>query len=201
MRFTSRTLLAGAALMAGGAQAALLTCPEIALVITTPYCGRTCIFESGIPTIGCASNDYLCMCENRAGLMAAIEGCVATTCEESEYPRVIEGIDKLCECFDPAAPSVTASGTVVPGPSGTVVPPPSDTVVPPSPSASFTDTVVPAPPPPPPPVTTVTTTSPKPAPTAEPTTAAPPVVTGAANRAAGAGLGLLGGVAAAIALL
>ncbi|KAK0731125.1 hypothetical protein B0H67DRAFT_639550 [Lasiosphaeris hirsuta] len=125
-------LIGGALSLAGAAVSQLSGCAAVA-VTAIPTCAQSCYLD-GAPTIGCAGLDFECQCSKQAALFAAIESCVAESCEASEYEKVIDGAAKVCECAVAGAIGgfQTVSGTVVPiyqtvgsfYPSGTVVPNP-----------------------------------------------------------------------------
>jgi hypothetical protein len=55
-----------------------------------PLCAQPC-FVAGTSQIGCGITDYACQCTHEAALFAAVEECVATSCESTLYQSVIEG--------------------------------------------------------------------------------------------------------------
>ncbi|KAK5658770.1 hypothetical protein OQA88_1581 [Cercophora sp. LCS_1] len=130
----SLTLLGGALLLTQGVLAT--DCLSVALA-NIPQCAQSCYLE-GAPTIGCDGLDFACQCNNQPAMFAAIEGCVATSCPGSEFEKVIDGSNVVCDCAAPAPAaggSMTVSGTLVP-PSQTVSSIPIGTVIAPEPSPS-----------------------------------------------------------------
>lgn len=170
-------VLGAAALVVREASAAA-DCMSLALT-AIPTCAQSC-FLNGAPEIGCGATDFACQCGKQAALMAAIEGCVQTSCKASEFQSVIDGGAKVCKCTGvdamPAGGSMSgsyaATGSVMPSATASA-------------SASATTTAAGYP--------TVKPSATKP--TSEPTT----IVSSGANSHAAAGL--LAGVAAAVALL
>ncbi|KAK3382847.1 hypothetical protein B0T24DRAFT_672793 [Lasiosphaeria ovina] len=116
MRLSSAQLVGGALLLATRASSQLTGCAAVA-VEAIPGCAQSC-FIDGAPTIGCGGFDFACQCAQEAAMYAAIEGCVASSCEESEAQNVIDGATKVCECalggFEGGSQSSqTVSGTLV----------------------------------------------------------------------------------------
>ncbi|KAK3393728.1 CFEM domain-containing protein [Podospora didyma] len=117
MKLSFINIVAGTLLVASGAQSQLTGCAAVAVSVI-PSCAQTCFLE-GAPTIGCSSFDFACQCQQEAALYAAIEGCVASSCPDSESQNVIDGAAKVCECAMGGPSSNAGSQTV----SGTLVPP------------------------------------------------------------------------------
>ena len=66
-------------------------CASLALS-AIPACAQPC-FVDGAPTIGCSELDFACQCRQPAALYAAVESCVASSCDASAFQDVIDGAE------------------------------------------------------------------------------------------------------------
>ncbi|KAK4451575.1 hypothetical protein QBC34DRAFT_48413 [Podospora aff. communis PSN243] len=106
------------ALQLAGAVAVLAQgqdCTSVALN-AIPSCAQPCYLENA-PSIGCAGLDFACQCKQKTAMFNAIQGCVATKCPESEFERVVDGSNEVCDCaapgfVEPATPQTTAASTL-----------------------------------------------------------------------------------------
>ncbi|KAJ4364268.1 hypothetical protein N0V85_009297 [Neurospora sp. IMI 360204] len=168
------------ALFLAGVNAQLSGCTAVAVKVI-PSCAQTCFIDNA-PSIGCDGFDFACQCEKQASFFAAIESCVADSCESSQFQNVIDGAAEVCACALPANSPQTVSGTVV-APTGTAI-----GSVPAQPAPTTIKTEIPS---------SIPIASEVPA--ASSTGATPPVATAGAGRSAQIGLGA--GIAVAFALL
>ncbi|KAL0466596.1 hypothetical protein QR685DRAFT_450962 [Neurospora intermedia] len=110
------------ALFVAGVNAKVSGCMAVA-VKAIPNCAQTCFIDNA-PSIGCDGFDFACQCEKQAAFFAAIESCVADSCETSQFQPVIDGAAEVCACAIPANSHHTVSGSVVPskGTGSSIVP-------------------------------------------------------------------------------
>ncbi|CAN8105434.1 unnamed protein product [Discula destructiva] len=107
------------ALLHMGARVLAQNCVATALS-AIPRCAQNCILN-GAPAIGCGGTDFACQCQQTAGLFAAVEVCVQSSCPSDSFQGVIDGASTVCDC---AGPGPTPGGTYsVSGISTWTVPP------------------------------------------------------------------------------
>lgn len=80
------------ALLLAGANAQLSGCTAVAVKVI-PSCAQACFIDNA-PTVGCDGFDFACQCQKQAAFFAAIESCVADSCEASEFQKVIDGAEE-----------------------------------------------------------------------------------------------------------
>ncbi|KAL2263571.1 hypothetical protein VTK26DRAFT_6219 [Humicola hyalothermophila] len=67
-------------------------CPEVDNI---PICGYNCIL-SAVVEIGCAVDDYSCMCSNFSQLRLAAAPCVYENCGLDGTPEVLAAAEAVC---------------------------------------------------------------------------------------------------------
>jgi hypothetical protein len=77
------------ALFAASVRAAGEDCTPVVLN-AIPVCAQQC-FINGAVSLGCSPVEFDCQCRQQAALYAAMENCVATSCDQSEFQAVIDG--------------------------------------------------------------------------------------------------------------
>ena len=167
MRLSTAPLLA--ALFAAAsvrAQDADANCTSAALS-TIPACALPC-FVHGAATIGCGGLDVACLCRQQAALLAAVEPCMATSCNATELQDALDGAEAgaqphnrllllrererdistnpcpVCACANQNSQAAAASGSSAPSAS---VPPsvgPASTLPPTTTSSSPTHSATPS---------------------------------------------------------
>jgi len=65
------------------------SCAAVAAT-AVPKCAQSC-FINNAPSVGCGGLDFACQCEKKASFFAAVEGCVGSSCQSSEFQKVIDG--------------------------------------------------------------------------------------------------------------
>ncbi|GAB1314651.1 hypothetical protein MFIFM68171_04861 [Madurella fahalii] len=67
-------------------------CPEVDAI---PLCGYPCILAAA-SSIGCATDDYQCMCGQFAELRLAAASCTYTNCGIEGTQAVLEAAEAVC---------------------------------------------------------------------------------------------------------
>lgn len=107
------------------------SCAAVAAT-AVPKCAQSC-FINNAPSVGCGGLDFACQCEKKASFFAAVEGCVGSSCQSSEFQKVIDGASSVCECavghetpqtVHSTVPSHIASSTPTQTPASTSIPSP-----------------------------------------------------------------------------
>jgi len=115
------------------AVAALVAVASAQDISTIPSCAMPCIEEAAV-AIGCASDDYTCICENKAELVSAATICVVNACTAPvAIGEVVPATNKFCDLVlanppkpSEPAPSVPAPSVPAPSVPAPSVPAPSD---------------------------------------------------------------------------
>ncbi|KAK4138407.1 hypothetical protein BT67DRAFT_369360 [Trichocladium antarcticum] len=93
MQFSTLIIAALAAVAsASPAMEKRVPCPEIDLI---PLCGYGCILDA-VTAIGCATEDYPCMCSKFADLRLAAASCVYTNCGLAGAGPVLAAAEAVC---------------------------------------------------------------------------------------------------------